>query len=230
MSSLEEDRHCGKEQDGEALQPLSYSNPVSLNNVDLVFSKGSFYVIELLICGVSGSPSATECWPSIDWDISSIIGVLSKRVLHVLDFSVPIHSAPGHLQKGSTLKRWGHQWGTLSAGSGDPIRLNSEFSRQVDTLQCQSEQAADIGDEIGVVTSGVSSVRRQIVSVVPRHCRQPVRGGVTRTVRGPPSKWRSPVVWEVLSGSMAWAPVVNCPGYAVGSASTVNTWPFNEVP
>ncbi|GMN31431.1 hypothetical protein TIFTF001_044576 [Ficus carica] len=69
----------------------------------------------------------------------------------------------------------------------------------------------------------MSGVRRRIVSVVPGHYCQPVRGGVTRTVRGPLSGWCSLVVWEVLSGSMAWAPAVIPPGYTTGSASVVDT-------
>ena len=44
--------------------------------------------LELLLHGVSGGPSATVCWPSIDQDIPSIVGVLSKRALYVLNFSV----------------------------------------------------------------------------------------------------------------------------------------------
>ncbi|GMN40948.1 hypothetical protein TIFTF001_010163 [Ficus carica] len=125
MSPLEEDWHCGKEQDGEVLQRLGFGNPVSLDDIDLVFGNDSFYVIgvvfqfvnsnnggglptfrvdvcssdlsldvvlvppELLLYGISGRSSATESWPLIDRDIPSIVGVLSKRALHVLDFSVP---------------------------------------------------------------------------------------------------------------------------------------------
>ncbi|GMN43026.1 hypothetical protein TIFTF001_012238 [Ficus carica] len=101
--------------------------------------------------------------------------------------------------------------------SGDPIGLNSECSRRVDTLQCQSKQAADIGDVIGAITSGMSSVKLRIVSVVPGHCRQPVRGSVTQTVGGPQNKWRSPVVKEDISGSMVRDPTIHYPGYAVGA-------------
>ncbi|GMN36857.1 hypothetical protein TIFTF001_006352 [Ficus carica] len=45
--------------------------------------------LELLLCRVRGDFSATKSWLSIDRDTPSIIGVLSKRTLHVLDFSVP---------------------------------------------------------------------------------------------------------------------------------------------
>lgn len=61
------------------------------------------------------------------------------------------------------------------------------------------------------------------MSVVPGHYRQLVRGGVTRIVRGPPSKWCSPIVWEVLSRTATWAPTVSCPGYTAGSASVVDS-------
>ena len=44
--------------------------------------------IELLLCEVSSNPSTTESWPSIDQEIPSTVWVLSKRALHVLDFSV----------------------------------------------------------------------------------------------------------------------------------------------
>ncbi|GMN70628.1 hypothetical protein TIFTF001_039671 [Ficus carica] len=72
-SPLVED--CGKEQDGKVLQWLGFSNPISLNNMDLVFGKDSFYVIVLLLCGVSSGPSATESWPSINQDISPIVAM-----------------------------------------------------------------------------------------------------------------------------------------------------------
>ncbi|GMN23325.1 hypothetical protein TIFTF001_000079 [Ficus carica] len=74
--------------------------------------------------------------------------------------------------------------------SGDPIRLNSECSRR-----CQSEQAANIGDGTGVVTSGALGVRQRIVTVTPGHSCQLVRGGVTRIVRGLLNKWHSPIAW-----------------------------------
>ena len=45
MSPLEEDRGCGKEQDREILQQISFDNLVSLYDVDLVFDNDSFYVI-----------------------------------------------------------------------------------------------------------------------------------------------------------------------------------------
>ncbi|GMN71199.1 hypothetical protein TIFTF001_052637 [Ficus carica] len=103
---------------GEVLQQLGFSNPVSPDNVVHFISNDSFCVndfflevvsspsklvvylsdlsfddilipLELLLCRVSGSPSAIEFWPSIDYKNPLIVGVFSKRALHVLDFSVP---------------------------------------------------------------------------------------------------------------------------------------------
>ena len=45
--------------------------------------------LELLLCGVSSGHCVTEFWPLIDREILLTVGVLSKKVLHVLDFSVP---------------------------------------------------------------------------------------------------------------------------------------------
>ncbi|GMN52747.1 hypothetical protein TIFTF001_021889 [Ficus carica] len=94
--------------------------------------------------------------------------------------------------------------------SGDPIGLNTECFRRVDTPQCQFELATDIDNGTGAVTSGVSGVRRRIVTVAPRQGCQLVQGGVTRTVRGPRSKWRSPVTWEVQPRSTARTPTILC--------------------
>ncbi|GMN32385.1 hypothetical protein TIFTF001_003653 [Ficus carica] len=88
--------------------------------------------------------------------------------------------------------------------SGDPIGLNSECSRWVDTLQCrhkwapcQSERAVDIDDGIGPVTSGVSGVRRRIMSVVSGHCRQPFCPGQWHGLRSCPIRGtrRVALVW-----------------------------------
>ncbi|GMN28388.1 hypothetical protein TIFTF001_002030 [Ficus carica] len=48
MSPLEKDRRCGKEQNREVLQQISFGNPVSLDEVDLAFGKD--YVIGFLVC------------------------------------------------------------------------------------------------------------------------------------------------------------------------------------
>ena len=53
-SPLEEDRRCGNVQDREVLQQLSFGNPVSLDDVDLVFKKDSFYVIGFFIFSFFG--------------------------------------------------------------------------------------------------------------------------------------------------------------------------------
>ena len=47
---LEEDWRYGKEQDREVLQQLGSDNPISLNDVNLVFGNDSFYVISFLFC------------------------------------------------------------------------------------------------------------------------------------------------------------------------------------
>ncbi|GMN57010.1 hypothetical protein TIFTF001_026122 [Ficus carica] len=116
--------------------------------------------------------------------------------------------------------------------SGDPIGLDSEYSRQCRRkwAPCQSEQATDINDGTGAVTGGVSSVRRRIVSVVPGHCCQPVRGGVTQTVRAPPSGWCSSVVWLSSVRVNGIGPGRTRPGYTTGSTNVVDTWWLNEVP
>ncbi|GMN58631.1 hypothetical protein TIFTF001_027731 [Ficus carica] len=51
---------------------------------------------------------------------------------------------------------------TLSAGSGDPIGLNSKCSRRIDMLQPRSEEATNIGNGIGAATSGASGIRGRI--------------------------------------------------------------------
>ena len=42
--------------------------------------------LELLLCGVSGGPSVTESWPSIDWENPLIVGVLLKKSLACVRF------------------------------------------------------------------------------------------------------------------------------------------------
>ncbi|GMN39646.1 hypothetical protein TIFTF001_008886 [Ficus carica] len=79
--------------------------------------------------------------------------------------------------------------------SGDPIGLNSEYSRRGDMFQY--ERAADIGDGTGAMTGGVSGVRQRTVRVAPGHCCELVQDGVTQTMRGPLSRRRSPVAWNV---------------------------------
>lgn len=49
---------------------------------------GVLILLELLLCEVSGGPNSIESWSSSDRKIQSIFGVLSKRVLYVLDFNV----------------------------------------------------------------------------------------------------------------------------------------------
>ncbi|GMN75383.1 hypothetical protein TIFTF001_056516 [Ficus carica] len=66
-SPLEEDRRCRKEQGGEILQRLSFGNAVSLDNVDLVLGKNSFFINFNNGCGfptfcVDGLSTRYESW------------------------------------------------------------------------------------------------------------------------------------------------------------------------
>ena len=48
-------------------------------------------LLELLLHKISSSPSTTESWPLNDPENSLIVGILSKRVLYVFDFSVSMY-------------------------------------------------------------------------------------------------------------------------------------------
>ncbi|GMN47396.1 hypothetical protein TIFTF001_016576 [Ficus carica] len=94
-SPWQEDGRCGKEQGKneiiggsvwstcaeEVLQQLSFGNLLSPDDV--------VHFIELPLCGVSNGFSATESLPSIEKENPLIVGVLLKKALHVLIFSVP---------------------------------------------------------------------------------------------------------------------------------------------
>ncbi|GMN58041.1 hypothetical protein TIFTF001_027134 [Ficus carica] len=81
--------------------------------------------------------------------------------------------------------------------SGDPVGLNTKCSRWGDMLQVRRHRwpnrrmprvrslAADIGDRIGAVTSGMSGVRRRIAGVGPGHYCQIVQNDVAWTIVGP---------------------------------------------
>ena len=60
---------------------IVYPSDLSLDSV--------LVMLELLLYGVDSDPSVTKSLPSIDQENSLIVGVLSKRILHVLDLSMP---------------------------------------------------------------------------------------------------------------------------------------------
>ncbi|GMN60374.1 hypothetical protein TIFTF001_029471 [Ficus carica] len=74
VSLWQEDGHCGNEQ----VEMVSPPSALVVYPLDL-----SFDGVLVPLDRVSSSPCAIESWPSIDQEI------LSKRVLHVLDFNVP---------------------------------------------------------------------------------------------------------------------------------------------
>ncbi|GMN68591.1 hypothetical protein TIFTF001_037649 [Ficus carica] len=80
--------------------------------------------------------------------------------------------------------------------SGDPIGLNSEYSRRVDMLQVhrhRDEYSVSLAKRREPATGQaqqqvVSGVRWWMWSIVSGYCCQSVRGGMTQAVRDPQSK------------------------------------------
>ncbi|GMN62787.1 hypothetical protein TIFTF001_031861 [Ficus carica] len=112
-------------------------------------------------------------------------------------------------QRGRALARKNYPY---LSGLANPVFigvLRELGHRTSNRLAPRVPMAAEAGDRIGTVAG---DVRRWMWSVVSRYCCQPVRGGMTRAVRDPHSRWCSTVVREMPSGPITRAPTSLRPG------------------